>query len=82
MFTLALIAFSLSPAGETQVSTAPQGQTVGDEIRCRKYEEIGSLVKKRKVCRTAAQWRKVDDAARKTGRDMQERGMGGPLPSN
>lgn len=79
MSTLALMLAMLSAEPPT-VSTAPAGQPKED-LRCRTYQEIGSLVRKRKVCRTDAQWRKVDSAARKTGRDMQETGMGGPPPS-
>lgn len=65
-------AAGLARAGETEVNTAAPG----DKAICKSHDEIGSLVKRRKVCRTAAQWDRVARAARSTGRTMQESGMG------
>jgi hypothetical protein len=42
-------------------------------IRCERQLETGSLVKKTRLCRTNAEWRRVGDIANDTARDMQER---------
>lgn len=39
-------------------------------IRCRKTEVIGSLVKKLRVCRTNAQWRRSIDAGNAEAREV------------
>jgi hypothetical protein len=41
-------------------------------IRCRKIEEIGSLVKKIRVCNTNAQWKKIVDKGNQDARDSME----------
>lgn len=37
-----------------------------DPIICRRYEETGSLVKKRKVCKTKSQWAKSTSEMQET----------------
>ena len=41
-------------------------------IKCRKIEEIGSLVKKLRVCNTNAQWRRIVDKGNQDARDTME----------
>ncbi len=41
-------------------------------IRCRKIEEVGSLVKKLRVCNTNAQWKKITDKGNQDARDSME----------
>lgn len=41
-------------------------------IRCRKIEEVGSLVKKIRVCNTNAQWKKITDKGNQDARDSME----------
>ncbi|WP_260581729.1 hypothetical protein [Sphingopyxis sp. PET50] len=43
-----------------------------DYIKCRKIEEVGSLVKKIRVCNTNAQWRKIADKGNQDARDSME----------
>lgn len=43
-----------------------------DYIRCRKIEEIGSLVKKIRVCNTNAQWKRIVDKGNQDARDSME----------
>ena len=35
-----------------------------DKVVCKRFEETGSLVKKRKVCYTRAKWQQSGDSAR------------------
>ena len=42
-------------------------------IRCERQLETGSLVKKKRLCRTNAEWRRVGEIGNDTARDMQER---------
>ena len=79
---LTVVACTLAAAGlaapaqarETVVDTAPPGE----KKTCKSYAEIGSLVKRRKVCRTEAQWQRVFQSGRRMGRDMVEAGSGRP----
>lgn len=41
-------------------------------VKCRKIEEIGSLVKKLRVCNTNAQWRRIVDKGNQDARDTME----------
>jgi len=41
-------------------------------IRCRKIDQIGSLVKKIRVCNTNAQWKKITDKGNQDARDSME----------
>ena len=43
-----------------------------EKMICRKYDEIGSLVKKKRVCHTRADWRRIDDASRRGVQDIQD----------
>ncbi len=76
--TSILIAFLLGAAAPAvAVTTSVVPQTTNDkvlsadpdrQIKCRKYTASGSLVRKVKICRTIAEWRKAaqagNDAAR------------------
>lgn len=42
-------------------------------IRCERLLESGSLVKKTRLCRTNAEWRRLADIGNDTARTMQER---------
>ncbi len=37
---------------------APPSPPPADPVICKRYEETGSLIKKRKVCRTKSEWAK------------------------
>lgn len=43
-----------------------------DYIRCRRIEQIGSLVKKQRVCNTNAEWRRITDKSNQDARDTLE----------
>ncbi|WP_430447088.1 hypothetical protein [Sphingorhabdus contaminans] len=43
-------------------------------IKCRKVEVTGSLLKKGKVCRTVAEWRRIMENGNRTARAVIEEG--------
>ncbi|AJA10476.1 Putative secreted protein [Sphingopyxis fribergensis] len=43
-----------------------------DYIRCRRIEQIGSLVKKLRVCNTNAEWKRIVDKGNQDARDSME----------
>ena len=47
----------------------------GDKIVCKRYSEVGSLVRQRKVCLTKAEWQRERRGARDATREMQEDNM-------
>lgn len=67
----------LSPAPVFAGST-PSGSATGadaDKVVCKRTVDTGSLVKGRRICKTKAEWRSEQDAARQEAQTMQERGM-------
>ena len=46
--------------------------TDADYIRCRRIEQVGSLVKKLRVCNTNAEWKRVTDKGNQDARDSME----------
>ncbi|MFZ2996493.1 hypothetical protein [Sphingobium sp.] len=49
--------------------------------RCRKFLITGSLVKKERVCRTNAEWRKVSEQQNRDADDLISRSRAGMNPS-
>lgn len=69
-----------TPAGPPGSGTSASGSTAGgqqglDPNRrvCRSQETLGSRLRKRTVCRTAAEWDQIDSQARQDGKDMTDR---------
>jgi hypothetical protein len=60
--------------GDVQARTEPLSATDAknpdEQIKCRKVEVTGSLVKKGKVCRTIAEWRRIQQNGNDTARIM------------
>jgi hypothetical protein len=48
-----------------------------DYVRCRTFNEIGSLVRKIKACRTNAEWKKINDAGNQYARIIVQSGIPG-----
>lgn len=44
----------------------------GDYIRCRRIEQVGSLVKKARVCNTNSQWKRITNKGNQDARDSME----------
>jgi len=70
------IALARAPSEMTgaEIDAHNQGLAYADPhyIKCRKIEEVGSLVKKLRVCNTNAQWKKITDKGNQDARDSME----------
>lgn len=87
-FLIALSAASAAAANEPEVPLARaasdmsgaeidaynQGRAKADPdyIRCRRIEQVGSLVKRLRVCNTNAEWRRITDKGNQDARDSME----------
>lgn len=65
---LAMPAFANEPATSTAATDPDQA------IKCRKVEVTGSLLKKGRVCRTIAEWKKIQANGNRTARAIAESG--------
>jgi hypothetical protein len=61
-------------------TTAPASRAA-DEVICKKFEVTGSLVKKRRVCHTRAEWAKINDRDQAAARQFVDDNRGRP-PGN
>lgn len=61
-----LISQALAAANGSTTSAAPSDPD--QQVKCRKYAVAGFLVRKVKVCRTIAEWRKVQQAGNDAAR--------------
>lgn len=62
-------AFANEGTGKPAVSDPDQ------DIKCRKVEVTGSLVKKGRVCKTVAEWKKIQSNGNRTARAILESGQ-------
>ena len=70
---LGLASIAMTPA----LSNEPDRPAASDPdqaIKCRKVEVTGSLLKKGKVCRTIAEWKKIQANGNRTARAIAESG--------
>lgn len=70
-FGLATMAVSLAATSPVAAEVA-NGGVPADKLICKKFQEIGSLVKKRKQCMTQAEWDRVSASQREGSRRMVE----------
>lgn len=43
-----------------------------EKLTCRRYTQIGSLVKSKRVCHTKADWERIADGARRNTAELQD----------
>lgn len=67
MLKMTMIAVLLATSAAATAQTAKEPEET--KLRCKRYEETGSFVKKRRVCMTEAQWR---EAQAETTRELRE----------
>lgn len=68
----AVIAIALQGATAPAASQAPAPAATGaDKLICKRFAETGSFVRKTKVCRSKAEWNRLEEAAREEGGRMQ-----------
>ncbi len=67
-----------SPAPASAAAAAPatpvDPKNDPDAVRCRKVSVTGSLVKKYKVCKTNAEWARLNDSGNRVARSIVETG--------
>lgn len=63
-------------AGKAKVAAGDPNKVI-----CKRSEEIGSLIARKKQCFTRAEWDQLSQAARAGGQDMVDRNAGRP-PGN
>jgi hypothetical protein len=67
--------FGMSPAFSNEESGKMTAANDPDQaIKCRKVEVTGSLVKKGKVCKTAAEWKRIQDNGNRVARAIWDQG--------
>jgi hypothetical protein len=81
-FVLASLAGGVSYAEDATTSDATTSAANADDdetIVCRRIKDVGSLVSKKKICMTRAEWSKLSDSSKEFGREMNEaRGVDTP----
>ena len=57
-----------------EIDAYNEGRMASDPgyIRCRRIEQVGSLVKKLRVCNTNAEWKRIIDKGNQDARDSME----------
>ena len=79
-----VMAQSKTPTAAPPTATASSGKATeeaGARVVCRRVEVTGSLIKRGKVCKPAAEWSRIMDRGNDTARSVVESGMacaGGP----
>lgn len=68
-------------ADATAISSTDPADDTDQQVRCRRLPVTGSLVRRIRVCKTVAEWRRLSDRANDTVREQFEDGLicsGGP----
>lgn len=65
-------------AATVAAQQAPAAEPAKPKMICKRSVDTGSLVAKRRECRTKQDWERLSEAARMNGQDMVDRGMGRP----
>jgi hypothetical protein len=72
------IALTAVLSGSPAVADASKNGTAATDpdqaIKCRKVEVTGSMIKKGKVCRTIAEWKKIQENGNRVARAVVEEG--------
>lgn len=77
---MTLVVTLMALASSAAFAQAPASSSRDDPNRliCRSSQETGSLVRRRRQCFTAAEWLRIDEAARDNGRYILENSTGRP----
>ena len=74
---IALMALpAIASAAEPRQRAAPADPD--QQVRCRSSEVTGSLARRTRICRTVAEWRRLEIRGNDEARDMQRRGLIAP----
>lgn len=68
------LARTASEMSSAEIDAYNQGRAAADPdyIRCRRIDQVGSLVRKLRVCHTNAEWRRITDKGNQDARDSME----------
>lgn len=69
----------VTPAAANDTAKPTTASDPDQVIKCRKVEVTGSLLKKGKVCRTVAEWKRIIDNGNRTARAVV---LEGAKPTN
>lgn len=70
----------IAPAAAQDAPTAPVASTAtpandaDQQIRCRRIEVTGSLVRRERICKTVAEWRRLSDRGNDVARAQMDNG--------
>lgn len=70
-----------APVTSTAADSADSASDPDQQIRCRRMPVTGSLVRRERICRTIAEWRRLSDIGNDVARQQAENGLicsGGP----
>lgn len=76
-----LTAQPAAPIASAAVDSDGSADDPDQQIRCRRMPVTGSLVRRERICRTVAEWRRLSDAGNDVARQQAENGLicsGGP----
>ncbi len=73
---VAALSVGLGAAGSAR--QVPAADPAKPKTICKRTVETGSLVSKRRECRTRAEWDRIAEAARMGGQDIVDGNMGRP----
>jgi hypothetical protein len=65
---------SVAPAFANEETNKQAASDPDQVVKCRKVEVTGSLLKKGKVCRTIAEWKKIQANGNRTARAIADSG--------
>ena len=82
---LSLFVLAMAPIGQVAAQSAatvasppaaspPSADDADQQIRCRRVAVIGSLIRRERVCKTLAEWRRLQDSGNDTARQQVENG--------
>ena len=77
MFATALSWTILSQAAAVPAATSATTNP-NDEVRCRRLEVTGSIVRKERVCKTRGEWRRLAEAGNGVARAVVDYSTGRP----
>lgn len=72
--TLLAACLSVTPAFANESANTTAASDPDQAIKCRKVEVTGSMIKKGKVCRTIAEWKKIQANGNLVARAVVEEG--------
>jgi hypothetical protein len=76
---LSLLAVLAAPVVASEPAAPPAAARSSDEIVCKKFAENGTLIRKRKVCMTRAEWRRLSEDAQHHTAKLAADNVGGNI---